>query len=914
MAQKWYIQFDDRTVGPITSRKLQKLALDGELTSGHQVSLDNENWFRASKVLGLFPEGSNRRQGAGDVPKTDPGDEDEITIKLDPDEAASRGIRVGPSPVDDAAAKIDRNGASDPIKPEPFPVCKEPSEEAATLVVTRPGESVDRLPLLLRLAKGTALLGKNMAVPLGKIAYRVLRATVIAATLASTWAIRTGYGLLRRRRIERTAFETRLASSIWTRPGESGASASRPEPLTVTLPEQFGRYRIVRLLGRGGMGSVYLAHDGQLDRSVALKVPHFTPEDGPEILDRFYREARSAATLEHPNVCPIFDVGQIDGHHYVSMAFIEGRPLADLVEADKRLSQRQAAILVRQLAMAMAEAHRRGIIHRDLKPANIMINPRHEPVIMDFGLARRSDKRDARLTKSGAIVGTPAYMPPEQVKGDPAGIGPGCDIYSLGVVLYELLTCHLPFEGPTLVVLGQILTQEPPPPSSYCGDIDTQLEAICLKAMAKKVEDRYASMVEMVNALGRFLRSGTPAAASDDDLSDDVVSWSGFFALPPRKATGIDPTDWPAGSAAGRGHAHPWPWVAVAAVLVAALVYLATSDRATRVEVQLAGIQVTNQTINNYYLDGKPFTERELKVPIGLMTGEHELRMVLADGKEETRTFTVVRGDNRQTVDINRPDLDASPDVRPLASALLSDSGMVRKDAAERLKRMNDTSAVPDLIKRVADDKWIVDDWVGAFYPGKNNYDPIAGGKSAALEALKKLAPDKVDLALGKAIKSRNQHVSAWAASQYGQKLAAPKGSTMDSSQALVERIADEAHYADFEDKNAALQTLQKQKPERVTETLLKALKRDDLAIKSWAARKLETLGDKSAVPALVERIADEAHYAGFEDKDAALQTLRKLDPGQVEDALQRAMNQPDLSIKTWAATKLGEPSRPKGK
>ncbi len=195
------------------------------------------------------------------------------------------------------------------------------------------------------------------------------------------------------------------------------------------------------------MGSVYLAHDGQLDRSVALKVPHFTPEDGPEILDRFYREARSAATLDHPNVCPIYDVGQIDGHHYVSMAFVEGRPLADLVEADKRLSQRQAAILVRQVAMAMAEAHRRGIIHRDLKPANIMINPRHEPVIMDFGLARRSDKRDAQLTKSGAIVGTPAYMSPEQVKGDPTGIGPGCDIYSLGVVLYELLTGRLPFEG-----------------------------------------------------------------------------------------------------------------------------------------------------------------------------------------------------------------------------------------------------------------------------------------------------------------------------------------------------------------------------------------------------------------------------------------------------------------------------------
>ncbi len=287
--------------------------------------------------------------------------------------------------------------------------------------------------------------------------------------------------------------------------------------------------------------------------------------------------------------------------------------------------------------------------------------------------------------------------------------------------------------------------------------------------MARKVEDRYASMVELVNALGRFIRSGTPAAASDDDLADDVVSWSGFFALPPRKASGIDPTDWPAGPAAGRGHAHPWPWVAIAAVLVAAVVYLATRDRATRVEVRLEGVQVMNQTINNYYLDGKPITEQELKGPIGLMTGEHELRMVLADGKEQTRTFTVVPGDDRQKVDINRPDVDASPKVRPLASALLSDSGMVRKAAAESLMELKDTSAVPDLIKRVADDKWIVDDWFGPFYPGKDNYDPIAGGKSAALDALKKLAPDKVDFALAKAMKSRNKHVASWATSQYGQ-------------------------------------------------------------------------------------------------------------------------------------------------
>lgn len=298
-------------------------------------------------------------------------------------------------------------------------------------------------------------------------------------------------------------------------PRASTHSQVRPRGARPPLPEQFGRYRIVKRLGRGGMGTVYLAQDGPLDRLVALKVPHFAPEDDPEILERFYREARAAATIEHPNICPVYDVGQVDGTPYLTMAYIDGKPLSEFI-GGQPLAQRQVASLVRKLALALQEAHERKVVHRDLKPSNIMINQRREPVIMDFGLAFRSRQDEVRLTQSGAIVGTPAYMAPEQVNGSVRAVGPGCDIYSLGVILYELLTGELPFEGSLLEVMGQILTQEPRRPTKIRPDVDAPLEAICLKAMAKKVETRYSSMTELAEALAVYLRmSGKEAGGGE---------------------------------------------------------------------------------------------------------------------------------------------------------------------------------------------------------------------------------------------------------------------------------------------------------------------------------------------------------------------------------------------------------------
>ena len=179
----------------------------------------------------------------------------------------------------------------------------------------------------------------------------------------------------------------------------------------------------------------------------------------------------------------------------------------------RRRSARVAAV-VRKLALALEEAHQRKVIHRDLKPSNIMMNQRNEPVIMDFGLARRSHTIDARLTRNGDLLGTPAYMPPEQVKGDTQAMGPRSDIYSLGVILYELLTGRLPFDGQGMEVIGQVLTQEPEPPSTHRPDLDPKLDAICRKAMAKEPDDRYATMSELATALLAYLQPQSQPAAT----------------------------------------------------------------------------------------------------------------------------------------------------------------------------------------------------------------------------------------------------------------------------------------------------------------------------------------------------------------------------------------------------------------
>jgi serine/threonine protein kinase len=276
-------------------------------------------------------------------------------------------------------------------------------------------------------------------------------------------------------------------------------------------PKEFGRYRIDSTLGEGGMGTVYLAHDTQLGRPVALKVPLFTPEDGPEVLQRFYREARTAATILHPNICPVYDVGEIDGIHYLTMAYIEGKLLWFYIAGGQPLPPRQAAGLVRKLALALQEAHNRGIIHRDLKPSNVIINKSGEPIIMDFGLARRIDDPSQRLTKTGQVLGTIVYMSPEQVTANNDLMGPPADIYSLGVILYELITAHPPYEGTPASVVTSIVMGVAPRARERRSDIPARLDAICAKAMEKEIASRFPSMAAFAAALTDYLRQDTQA-------------------------------------------------------------------------------------------------------------------------------------------------------------------------------------------------------------------------------------------------------------------------------------------------------------------------------------------------------------------------------------------------------------------
>jgi tRNA A-37 threonylcarbamoyl transferase component Bud32 len=303
-----------------------------------------------------------------------------------------------------------------------------------------------------------------------------------------------------------------MAGGIGKMQPTADESKSTPATPAEPLPEQIGRYRILARLGAGGMGTVYKAHDPQLDRVVALKLPRF---DGPQHdrttrVQRFQREARAAAQVFHPHVCPIFDVGDYNGQPYVVMAYVEGRSLAERLASERRFEDvTQAVVLIRQVLDALEAVHARGIIHRDLKPGNIMIDQAGRAILTDFGLARPENDVE-HLTSDGVIVGTPAYMAPEQAAGQAERIGPWTDLYSLGVVLFQMLTGRLPFEGPGMTVFAKILQEPAPPPSTLRTDLDPSLEEVVRKALAKDTAERYQNTRQLAEALDDWVRNHPP--------------------------------------------------------------------------------------------------------------------------------------------------------------------------------------------------------------------------------------------------------------------------------------------------------------------------------------------------------------------------------------------------------------------
>ena len=315
-----------------------------------------------------------------------------------------------------------------------------------------------------------------------------------------------------------TALPPRRASDTATGLGSGMGGGPAPGGLmsatSVSVSgDVFGQYELLSEVARGGMGVVYKARQRGLDRMVALKmVLGFSGGDHEAALQRFILEARSAASLDHPNVVPIYDSGEIDGKMYFTMALVEGPNLKSYVETNGVPPIPEAVSLFSQIVGGVAHAHQQGIIHRDLKPANVLMDRDGRPRVTDFGLAKRSGG-SSELTGTGQVMGTPAYMPPEQAR-DSKDVGPPADVYSLGAILYFLLTGRPPFVGESVPdLLIKVVSEAPEPPGAINPAVPAELEAVCLRCLEKKPADRYADAKELAGALLSVVEQYVPRSA-----------------------------------------------------------------------------------------------------------------------------------------------------------------------------------------------------------------------------------------------------------------------------------------------------------------------------------------------------------------------------------------------------------------
>ena len=313
-----------------------------------------------------------------------------------------------------------------------------------------------------------------------------------------------------------------------------------PQGTPRTLPAEFGKFVVHRELGRGGYGIVFLASDTVLRRRVALKVPRPDVLISEDLRSRFVREARAAALLDHPGIVPIFETGEVGPASYIAAAYVEGPTLADwLKTASRAPNPRVAAAMTHRLALAVQHAHERLILHRDLKPANVLLEPRsptamsrrgdiglpYEPKLTDFGLAKVLESAGDD-TRSGAVLGTPRYMAPEQAAGRLADIGPATDVYGLGTILYELLVGQPPHVGANdLETLHLVRCAEPVAPAKLRPEVPRDLEAICLRCLEKDPRQRYPAAHAVADDLQRFL-SGEPTKARPLTWFGSIWRWA----------------------------------------------------------------------------------------------------------------------------------------------------------------------------------------------------------------------------------------------------------------------------------------------------------------------------------------------------------------------------------------------------
>jgi beta-lactam-binding protein with PASTA domain/predicted Ser/Thr protein kinase len=338
-----------------------------------------------------------------------------------------------------------------------------------------------------------------------------------------------------------------------------------------------GRYRIIRKLGAGGMANVYLAEDQELGRRVAIKILDDRHAADDSFIERFRREAKNAAGLSHPNIVSIYDRGEAEGTYYIAMEYLSGRSLKELIVSRGPTPITIAIDYTRQILAAIGHAHRHGIVHRDIKPHNVVVDGDGRLKVTDFGIARSGA---SQMTEVGSIIGTAQYLSPEQARGAP--VDQRSDVYSVGIVLYEMLTGKVPFTGDTpLEIAMKHLSEVPVPPSEVRSEVPEDLDLIVVRALAKDPADRYQTAEEMDADLARVAR-GLGVSAETADAATAVLAGAGISGAPTRiepKPTRVAPPQPPARTppAAYYGYEGPprrsrsiWPWLLVLLLLVGA--------------------------------------------------------------------------------------------------------------------------------------------------------------------------------------------------------------------------------------------------------------------------------------------------------------------------------------------------------
>src|SRR5215217_8585115 len=340
-----------------------------------------------------------------------------------------------------------------------------------------------------------------------------------------------------------------------------------------------GRYRVVRKLGSGGMADVYLAEDEELGRRVAIKILNERHANDEQFVERFRREAKNAAGLSHPNIVSIYDRGEAEGTYYIAMEYLDGRSLKELILSRGPAPPRIAIEYVRQILAALRFAHRHGVVHRDIKPHNIMVDAEGRLTVTDFGIARAEQAGSSQMTEAGSIIGTAQYLSPEQARGAP--VDQTSDLYSVGIVLYELLTGTVPFNGDTPVEIAmKHLSQTPQPPSAKRHDVPPDLDKVVLRALAKDPADRYRSAEEMdadLDRVGRGLGVAPETAeAATTVLAGAGATSAGTAATIVRNAQ-TAPTRYEPGRYYEYDEVRPrrrslWPWLIGLGLVLAAIV------------------------------------------------------------------------------------------------------------------------------------------------------------------------------------------------------------------------------------------------------------------------------------------------------------------------------------------------------